>query len=81
MTTPANVTVGDVQIVEAIRSHPYSKDYAVATFRIARAIGKPVPWTYRQLIRMEKAGIVDRVIAWCSVNNIVWRIAARETKS
>jgi hypothetical protein len=57
------------------------RDDVMATWRIALKMRVATPRVRRELMRMERDGIVCRVHAWSSVNNIVWKLKPANTNS
>ena len=59
------------QVIEAMKK---DRDDAMATWRIALNMRIATRRVRRELERMERDGVVCRVRAWSSVNNIVWKL-------
>lgn len=59
------------EIVGVMRS---SGDHAMATWRIARQLGKPTRSVREELGHMEREGIVRKYLRWSTVNNSVWQL-------
>lgn len=58
-----------------VKAMKLDRDYAMSTWRIARNMRAKTPQVRRELLRMEREGLVCR-LPYSAVNNTIWRLTS-----